>query len=151
MSSSSNAALNPVTPEQCIYAINQAFWLLLLLSAQKIFKAGLLLYTSLQTGVDNIGAIGNTGATSLSGLSFLLAFDFVVIIIALIALRWGHSVIAALVLLAIGLLQLYNVVDAYYISQIAAPRMIKLALAAAFVLVSFWALLAAYRLRATKS
>ncbi len=148
MSKVSAVAANPKTREQCIYAINQSFWLLLLLSAKKIFTAGILVYVSFQTGVDTIGQISNSGATSLTGLSGLLVFDFVIIIIALIALKWGHSLIAALILLAIGILQLYSFVDAYYISQITPPRMIKLVLAGGFVLVSIWALLATFRLRA---
>ncbi len=91
MSKVSAAALDPKTREQCVYAINQSFWLLLLLSAQKIFNAGILVYVSLQTGLDTIGQIGNSGATSLTGLSVLLVFDFVFIIIALIVLKWGTA------------------------------------------------------------
>ncbi len=148
MSEISDTALNPKTPNKYIYVINEVFWLLLFLSVPKVLIAGMVLFASIKISIDTIGETANAGAISLLTLSGFVTFVTIVVIVAIIELKRRRSFIAALVLVVIGFLQLYNVLDAYYFSLIAPTKLLlKFVPTAAFIVVSLWALLATYRLQ----
>lgn len=120
--------INPKTAPEIKNTIKQIFWMFILMVLSLAFRIGTSLWIVMQTGIDDVGSLPGTYITSFSGLASALLVDFAILVVAIIFFRWKKSTIAAGVILVIALWKLYNVFDAYFISEVGSIRITSIIL-----------------------